>query len=91
MSETGPTTRIEVRKTYKLYIGGAFPRTESGRYYGPDGFGQMTGGPTVVNGPKRARDTATALALWDAAERLTGASFPTGPIEKLSGSAAVGG
>ena len=27
------TPRIEVRKTYKLYIGGAFPRTESGRSY----------------------------------------------------------
>ena len=27
------TDRIEVRKTYKLYIGGAFPRTESGRAY----------------------------------------------------------
>jgi acyl-CoA reductase-like NAD-dependent aldehyde dehydrogenase len=25
--------RIQVRKTYKLYIGGAFPRTESGRSY----------------------------------------------------------
>ena len=25
--------RLEVRKTYKLYIGGAFPRTESGRSY----------------------------------------------------------
>ena len=34
--------RIEVRKTYKLYIGGAFPRSESGRTYevhaaGPSG------------------------------------------------------
>ncbi|MEP7082248.1 MAG: aldehyde dehydrogenase family protein [Chloroflexota bacterium] len=29
----GRTERIEVRKTYKLYIGGAFPRTESGRAY----------------------------------------------------------
>ncbi|MBA2300110.1 MAG: aldehyde dehydrogenase family protein [Candidatus Limnocylindria bacterium] len=32
--------RIEVRKTYKLYIGGAFPRSESGRSYlvsGADG------------------------------------------------------
>ncbi|MFL6128222.1 MAG: aldehyde dehydrogenase family protein, partial [Mycobacteriales bacterium] len=27
------TERIGVRKTYKLYIGGAFPRTESGRSY----------------------------------------------------------
>jgi acyl-CoA reductase-like NAD-dependent aldehyde dehydrogenase len=26
-------SRIEVRKTYKLYIGGAFPRSESGRTY----------------------------------------------------------
>ena len=25
--------RLEVQKTYKLYIGGKFPRTESGRYY----------------------------------------------------------
>jgi acyl-CoA reductase-like NAD-dependent aldehyde dehydrogenase len=30
MSESG---RIGVRKTYKLYIGGAFPRSESGRSY----------------------------------------------------------
>jgi acyl-CoA reductase-like NAD-dependent aldehyde dehydrogenase len=28
-----PDQRIEVRKTYKLYIGGAFPRSESGRTY----------------------------------------------------------
>jgi acyl-CoA reductase-like NAD-dependent aldehyde dehydrogenase len=27
--------RIEVLKTYKVYIGGQFPRTESGRYYVP--------------------------------------------------------
>jgi acyl-CoA reductase-like NAD-dependent aldehyde dehydrogenase len=26
-------TRIDVKKTYKLYIGGAFPRSESGRSY----------------------------------------------------------
>ena len=29
--------RLEVLKTYKLYIGGDFPRTESGRYYSPTG------------------------------------------------------
>ena len=29
----GSGDRIGVRKTYKLYIGGAFPRTESGRAY----------------------------------------------------------
>ena len=25
--------RVDVRKTYKLYIGGKFPRSESGRTY----------------------------------------------------------
>lgn len=29
--------RLEVLKTYKIYIGGAFPRTESGRYYQVNG------------------------------------------------------
>jgi len=35
---TPPTdsARIDVRKTYKLYIGGAFPRSESGRSYTVD-------------------------------------------------------
>lgn len=28
-----PTSRLAVRKTYKLYINGEFPRTESGRFY----------------------------------------------------------
>ena len=32
-SVTGSADRIDVRKTYKLYIGGAFPRSESGRSY----------------------------------------------------------
>src|SRR5260370_11629479 len=33
MSDTATARRIAVRKTYKLYIGGAFPRSESGRSY----------------------------------------------------------
>jgi acyl-CoA reductase-like NAD-dependent aldehyde dehydrogenase len=32
-----PETRLSVRKTYKLYIGGAFPRSESGRTFLVDG------------------------------------------------------
>lgn len=27
------TTRLEIQKTYKIFIGGQFPRTESGRFY----------------------------------------------------------
>jgi acyl-CoA reductase-like NAD-dependent aldehyde dehydrogenase len=30
---TAAASRLDVRKTYKLYIGGAFPRSESGRSY----------------------------------------------------------
>lgn len=31
--KTNVAKRLEVLKTYKIYIGGKFPRTESGRYY----------------------------------------------------------
>lgn len=30
--KTNPSPRLRVQKTYKLYIGGSFPRTESGHY-----------------------------------------------------------
>ncbi|MEZ4825196.1 MAG: aldehyde dehydrogenase family protein [Bacteroidia bacterium] len=32
-NHTEPKVRLDVQKTYKLYIGGKFPRTESGRFY----------------------------------------------------------
>ena len=35
MENHTPQKRLEVLKTYKIYIGGQFPRTESGRYYIP--------------------------------------------------------
>lgn len=33
MKNTDQESRLPVLKTYKIYIGGQFPRTESGRYY----------------------------------------------------------
>ena len=36
-------TRIAVKKTYKLYIGGAFPRSESGRSFNIDGHNVAQG------------------------------------------------
>ncbi len=38
-------TRLEVLKTYKIFIGGAFPRTESGRFYAL----QNTSKTTIAN------------------------------------------
>ncbi len=35
--------RVEVLKTYKIYIGGKFPRTESGRFYSPKIGGKSLG------------------------------------------------
>jgi len=35
LEKTTSSRRLEVLKTYKIYIGGQFPRTESGRYYIP--------------------------------------------------------
>ena len=33
VKNAAPDARLEVLKTYKIYVGGQFPRTESGRYY----------------------------------------------------------
>src|SRR4030095_12944812 len=33
----GGMTRLPIKKTYKLFIGGAFPRSESGRTYHAEG------------------------------------------------------
>ena len=55
----GRSERIEVRKTYKLYIGGEFPRTESGRAY------EILGarGELLANASRgRARTSATRYA-----------------------------
>jgi acyl-CoA reductase-like NAD-dependent aldehyde dehydrogenase len=47
-------TRLPVRKTYKLYIGGAFPRSESGRTY-------EAGGQNVARASRKdARDAVRA-------------------------------
>jgi acyl-CoA reductase-like NAD-dependent aldehyde dehydrogenase len=43
--------RIDVRKTYKLYIGGAFPRSESGRSY----VVRATDGSPIANACRASR------------------------------------
>ena len=52
MAERGG--RLPVKKTYKLYIGGAFPRSESGRTYEAQG-------QNVARGSRKdARDAVVA-------------------------------
>ena len=49
--------RLPVMKTYKIFIGGKFPRTESGRYYQPQG----SDGKPLAN-ICRSSGTVTGLA-----------------------------
>ena len=52
--------RIAVRKTYKLYIGGAFPRSESGRSYEVRGFDGGFLANASLASRKDARDAVVA-------------------------------
>jgi acyl-CoA reductase-like NAD-dependent aldehyde dehydrogenase len=68
---TAGTARLAVRKTYKLYIGGAFPRSESGRsYVVTDHKGGFLANAALAS-RKDARDAVTAarkaFAGWSAA------------------------
>lgn len=52
--------RIDVKKTYKLYIGGAFPRSESGRTYEvKDAKGEFIANPSLAS-RKDLRDAVVA-------------------------------
>ena len=63
--------RIEVLKTYKLYIGGKFPRSESGRYYMPEGKQGEPLGNVCQSSRKDFRDAVLAAksGLGDWASR----------------------
>src|SRR4029078_12731169 len=52
--------RVQVRKTYKLYIGGAFPRSESGRSYMVCAAGRTPLATAVRASRKDLRDSVRA-------------------------------
>ncbi len=52
------SARVEVRKTYKLYIGGAFPRSESGRSYAIYSAKGRTGARFLANAAQGSRKDA---------------------------------
>ncbi len=66
-----PGARVSVNKAYKMYVGGAFVRSESGRYFqvrGSDAEGSAD--PSVVNVPRGSRKDArdAVLAAKNAAD-----------------------
>ena len=64
--------RLAVRKTYKLFIGGAFPRSESGRVYPVLGRGGTLLGNAAQASRKDARDAVSAARA--AAGKWSGAT-----------------
>ncbi|MBL4706993.1 MAG: aldehyde dehydrogenase family protein [Flavobacteriales bacterium] len=52
--------RIEVLKTYKIYINGKFPRTESGRYYEPENANGECLGNICLSSRKDVRNAIQA-------------------------------
>jgi len=55
-----PTERLDVRKTYKLYVGGEFPRSESGRSYPVESPGGELLAHAVLGSRKDLRDAVKA-------------------------------
>ena len=53
----------------------ADPTARGGEYWGPDGWRQLRGSPTVVQARNRARDIHSASTLWSMAETMTGVPF----------------
>ena len=58
-------TRLPVKKTYKLYIGGAFPRSESGRTY--EAEGQNVARASRKDARDAVRAARAAFAGWSGA------------------------
>jgi len=51
------------------------PGVEGGEFYGPDGFNEMRGHPTMVQPVRRALETEAGRRLWEVSEELTGVSY----------------
>jgi acyl-CoA reductase-like NAD-dependent aldehyde dehydrogenase len=58
-------TRLPVRKTYKLYVGGAFPRSESGRTY--EAEGQNVARASRKDARDAVRAARSAVPAWSGA------------------------
>ena len=52
------------------------PDVRGGQYWGPDGFLEMAGRPTLVRSSKKSYDQPTQQRLWTVSEELTGVAYP---------------
>lgn len=81
--------RLEVMKTYKIYIGGKFPRTESGRYYVPKSEKGESLGNICLSSRKDFRDAVVAARAafggWSAASAFNRSQILYRIAEMLEG------
>lgn len=51
------------------------PNAWGGQFFGPSSLGESRGAPVVVASTDASYDAATAAALWEASQRLTGVTY----------------
>jgi len=51
------------------------PDVEGGEFYGPDGFNEMRGHPTMVQPVRRAQEAEAGRRLWEVSEELSGVRY----------------
>jgi acyl-CoA reductase-like NAD-dependent aldehyde dehydrogenase len=83
-AKSGTNGRVEVRKTYKLYIGGEFVRSESGRAY------RFDGNVNVPRGSRKdlrdaVRGARNAVAGWSARTAMNRGQILYRAAEMLDG------
>ncbi|MGA5317553.1 SDR family NAD(P)-dependent oxidoreductase [Streptomyces pseudogriseolus] len=52
------------------------PDVRGGQYYGPSGFQEVRGHPTLVRSSRDSHDRGVQQRLWTVSEELTGVTFP---------------
>ena len=52
------------------------PDVQGGQYWGPDGFLEMAGYPTLVRSNRKSYDQQAQERLWTVSEELTGVTYP---------------
>ena len=65
---------VEMGALNQLYAA-TDPEAQSGKFYGPNGFGENRGYPTEVQPVEAAKSAETARRLWTLSEELTGVTW----------------
>jgi NAD(P)-dependent dehydrogenase (short-subunit alcohol dehydrogenase family) len=81
---------VEIGVLSQLYAA-TDPRAEGGQFIGPDGRGEASGYPTIVQPIDPARVLETAQRLWRISEELTGVRFDlVGALDSAPGAGEPG-